>query len=340
MKKTNPIIPTTVVGSHANPSWMWSAIDEINAGNYGITDIKETYDDAVDIAILDQTKAGIDIITDGEMRRSNFIQSFYKKMTGLEIREPLRKTGLTSYDSHVRYICKEKITLPNGLGINEEFLYTKAHTKKQIKVTCPGPLTLTIHIKPEKPYKSRLDLAWEFSKIINSELKELVDNGADFIQIDEPSFAIVPGELNEWIKLFNETVKDVQAKIALHICFGNLTSRPRGNRTYKWMFPELTNANTDQLVLEFANREMKEVEIWQEFANQMELSAGVVDVKSFYVETPKDVASKIDEILKFGPAEKLLLNPDCGFSQLPRWISKLKLEALVEGTKIARGLIN
>ena len=340
MKKTNPIIPTTVVGSHANPSWMWSAIDEINAGNYGITDIKETYDDAVDIAILDQTKAGIDIITDGEMRRSNFIQSFYKKMTGLEIREPLRKTGLTSYDSHVRYICKEKITLPNGLGINEEFLYTKAHTKKQIKVTCPGPLTLTIHIKPEKPYKSRLDLAWEFSKIINSELKELVDNGADFIQIDEPSFAIVPGELNEWIKLFNETVKDVQAKIALHICFGNLTSRPRGNRTYKWMFPELTNANTDQLVLEFANREMKEVEIWQEFANQMELSAGVVDVKSFYVETPKDVASKIDEILKFGPAEKLLLNPDCGFSQLPRWIAKLKLEALVEGTKIARGLIN
>ena len=101
-------MPTTVTGSHANPSWMWTAINEINAGNYGVTDIKETYDDAVDIAILDQTKAGIDIITDGEMRRNNFIQSFYKKMTGLEAREPLRKTGLKSYDSHIRYICKEK----------------------------------------------------------------------------------------------------------------------------------------------------------------------------------------------------------------------------------------
>jgi len=340
MKKTNYIMPTTVTGSHANPSWMWTAINEINAGNYGVTDIKETYDDAVDIAILDQTKAGIDIITDGEMRRNNFIQSFYEKMTGLEIREPQRKTGLKSYDSHIRYICKEKITIPNGLGITEEFLYTKLHTNKQIKVTCPGPLTLTIHIRPEKAYANRLDLAWEFSKIINSELKALVDNGANFIQIDEPSFAIVPGELNEWIKLFNETVKDVKAKIALHICFGNLTSRPRGNRSYKWMFPELTKAHTDQLVLEFANREMKEIEIWQEFANQIELSAGVVDVKSFYIETPEDVANKIEEILKYGPAEKLLLNPDCGFSQLPRWITKLKLEALVEGTKIAKGSAN
>ena len=168
----------------------------------------------------------------------------------------------------------------------------------------------------------------------------MVDNGANFIQIDEPSFAIVPGELNEWIKLFNETVKNVKAKIALHICFGNLASRSRGNRSYKWMFPELTKANTDQLVLEFANREMKEVEIWKEFANQMELSAGVVDVKSFYIETPEDVANKIDEILKYGPAEKLLLNPDCGFSQLPRWITKLKLEALVKGTKIAKGSAN
>ena len=337
MKKIRSIIPTTVVGSHANPSWMWSAINEINSGNYGITDIKETYDDAVDIAILDQTRAGIDIITDGEMRRNNFMQSFYKKMTGLEIREPLRKTGLKSYDSHIRYICKEKITLPNGLGITEEFLYTKKNTHKPIKVTCPGPLTLTIHIRPDQIYKKRLDLAWEFSKIINSELKELVKNGADFIQIDEPSFAIVPGELDEWIKLFNETVKDVHAKIALHICFGNLSSRPRGNRTYKWMFPNLNNANTNQLVLEFANRELKEVEIWQELSPETELSAGVIDVKSFYIETPENVANKIEEILKFGPPEKLLLNPDCGFSQLPRWITKLKLEALVKGSQLIKG---
>lgn len=331
-----PILPTTVIGSHATPSWLWTAIDEIEKGNYGPTDINETYDDAVNAAILDQERAGIDIISDGEMRRFYFVQSFYKRMTGIVQDPPLRKVGPYGYDSPQRYRTVEKVTVPHGLGIVEEFTYAKAHTDKPIKATCPGPLTITMHIRPREGYIDRLELASEFASVINAELKALVAAGADFIQIDEPSFAVIPGEVNEWVKLYNACVEGVDAKLALHICFGNLSSRPRGKRTYRWMFPELLEARTDQLVLEFANREMSESGLWGELGLEMELGAGVIDVKSFYVEKPEDVAERIRLFLNQVPPDKLYISPDCGFFQLPRWITYLKLQAMVAGTDIVR----
>jgi len=330
------LLPTTVIGSHATPSWLWTAIGEMDKGNYGPTDTKETFDDAVNMAILDQERAGIDIISDGEMRRWYFVQSFYKRMTGIVEEPPLRTVGLYGYDSPQRYRATEKLTFPDGLGIVEEYLYAKAHTDKPIKVTCPGPLTLTMHVRPGDAYKSRLDLAWDVAQVINAELKALEEAGAEFIQLDEPSFAIIPGELNEWVSLYNSTVQGINAKLALHVCFGNLASRPRGKRDYGWMFPALLETKTDQLVLEFANREMKEADLWGDTGDDRELGAGVVDVKSFYIEKPEDVAERIHMLLKTVDPEKLYISPDCGFFQLPRWITYLKLQALVAGTKIVR----
>ena len=331
-----PLLPTTVIGSYAMPSWFWTAVGEIDEGNYGQTDIRETFDDAVNIAIVDQERAGVDIITDGEMRRWYFVQSFYKRMTGIESDPPLRKVGLYGYDSPPRYSTVGKVTVPEGLGIVEEFKYANAHTTKPLKATCPGPLTLTMHIRSREGYKDRLELAWEFARLINAELKALAEAGSDFIQLDEPSFAIVPGAITDWVGLYNACVEGVSAKLALHICFGNLTSRPRGKRRYAWMFPELLDVAADQLVFEFANREMCESSLWKDFGIEKELGAGVVDVKSFYVETPEDVAERIRELLKYVPVEKLYISPDCGFFQLPRWLSYLKLEAMVAGTSIVR----
>ena len=330
------MLPTTVIGSHATPGWLWTALAEIDKGNYGQTDIRETYDDAVNIAITDQERAGVDIITDGEMRRYYFVQSFYRRMTGLVEEPPLRKVGLYGYDSPPRYRAIEKVTVPSGLGIVDEFKYARAHTSTPLKATCPGPLTLTMHIRPGEGYSSRLELAWEFAEVINAELKALVEAGADYIQLDEPSFAIIPGELKDWIAIYNAAVDGVEAKLALHICFGNLSSRPRGKRTYRWMFPELLETNAEELVFEYANREMSEIDLWPEFGVDRELGAGVIDVKSFYVETPEDVAERIRALLKHVPPEKLYVNPDCGFFQLPRWITFLKLQAMVAGTKIVR----
>ena len=330
------LLPTTVIGSYAMPGWLWTAVGEIDKGSYGETDVRETFDDAVNIAIMDQERAGVDIITDGEMRRWYFVQSFYKRMEGIVRDPPLRKVGLYGYDSPPRYHTVEKVTVPDGLGIVEEFKYARAHTSKPLKATCPGPLTITIHLRPQEAYGDRLELAWEFTRVINRELKALVEAGADFIQIDEPSFAIMPGTVKDWVDLYNASVEGVDAKLALHVCFGNLTSRARGKRTYRWMFPELLDANAEQIVLEFANREMSESGLWSELGVERELGAGVVDIKSFYVETPEDVAERIRLLLEHVPAERLYLNPDCGFFQLPRWLSYLKLEALVAGTKIVR----
>jgi 5-methyltetrahydropteroyltriglutamate--homocysteine methyltransferase len=199
-------------------------------------------------------------------------------------------------------------------------------------------LTLTIHIqlRDEKIYKSRLDLAWEMVGPINAELKALVATGAELVQIDEPSFAIIPGEATEWVRLVNAALDGVDAKRVLHVCFGNLGSRPRGRRDYSPFFPALLEAQCDQFSFEFANRELKEASIYQDVGIDRELAAGVVDVKSFYVETPDDVAERVRTILKHVPAEKLWLTPDCGFFQLPRWLTFLKLKSLVEGVKIVR----
>ena len=335
---TTPLLPTSVIGSHAYPGWMLAGLEAIEAGKFGETDRRELFDDAVKIAIMDQESAGIDIITDGEMRRWYFVQSFYRRMAGLEKLEPLRKMGVYGYDSVPRYRPVAPLTFPKGLGIVEEFKYLKQHTKSKTKATCPGPVTLSIHIrlKDDPIYPSRTKLYWEFVPVLNAELKALVEAGADFIQIDEPSAAIVTGELPEYTKLLNAAIKGVKAKIGYHVCFGNLASRPRGKRDYGWMLDELLKVNCDQLVLEFANREMKEIGLLKEISAHREVGVGVVDIKSFHVESAEDVAQRIREALKYAPAEKMTLVPDCGLFQLPRWLAVLKLKSLVEGTKVVR----
>jgi 5-methyltetrahydropteroyltriglutamate--homocysteine methyltransferase len=333
------LLPTSVIGSYAIPSWLWTGLEAIKEGGYGPTDQRELLDDAVQIAIRDQERAGVDVITDGEMKRWYFVQGFYGRMSGLEEVGVLRKVGVYGYDSAPRYRAVERIRAERGLGIVDEFKYAKAQATKPLKATVPGPLTLTIHIQlhDDKVYKDRLELAWEFAELINAECKALVEAGADFIQIDEPSYAIIPGSQGGWVDLFNACVKDVAAKIGLHVCFGNLGSRPRGRRDYGWMFPAILDARADQFSFEFANREMKEADVWAKHGDDREFSAGVIDVKSFYVESPQDVAERIREILAAGVKPgKLWVTPDCGFFQLPRWLAFQKLQRLVAGTEIVR----
>ncbi len=334
-----PPIPTHVIGSHGFPAWFWTALDKIKAGEYGQTDVRETFDDATQLALRDQERAGVDIVCDGEMRRFFFVQAFYGKMEGLETIEPLRKTGLYAYDSTPRYRPRQRITVSRGLGVVDEFRYLKTQTEKPVKATCPGPVTLSIHIqlRPGDAYQNdRLALCWDLVPVVNTELKALVTAGADYIQIDEPSAAIVPGQLDEYVKMFNACVEGVRAKIAYHVCFGNLMSRPRGRRSYRWMFPALLNAKCQQFVFEYANREMAEIDHWKEIGVDREIACGVVDVKSFYVETAEDVAERLTRCAKSVPVERLSAVPDCGFFPVPRWLAFEKLKRLVAGTQLAR----
>jgi 5-methyltetrahydropteroyltriglutamate--homocysteine methyltransferase len=336
------ILPTSVIGSYALPSWVWTAVEAIRAGKYGPTDIRETFDDAVNLAIRDQERAGVDVITDGEMRRWYFVQGFYESFTGLESIPPLRTQGVYGYDSPPRYRLVERVAAPGGLGIVDEFKYLRHQTDRGIKMTCPGPLTLTIHMqtRPGDVYHGdRVELANDVAEIVNRELHALADAGATCIQLDEPSYSIIPGETAKWVSLYNTAVRGVRergVRLGLHVCFGNLGSRPRGKRRYGWMFPTLLEADCDELVLEFANREMVEIELLGEIAQVKDVAAGVVDVKSFYVETPEDVAERIRLALQHVAPEKLTILPDCGFFQLPRWLAFQKLQRMVAGTQIVR----
>jgi 5-methyltetrahydropteroyltriglutamate--homocysteine methyltransferase len=159
-----------------------------------------------------------------------------------------------------------------------------------------------------------------------------------FIQLDEPSYAVHTraNSADEFVKLFNQTVSGVDAKIGLHLCFGNFVGRPVAKRSYRPLFPFILDLKVDQFALEFANREMAEIELWKEFPSDKELAAGVVDVKNYYVETPADVAERVRKVLEVAPPEKITLTPDCGFSQTARWAARAKLKSLVEGTKIVR----
>jgi len=335
-----PLLPTHVVGSHGFPGWFWTALDKIKAGEYGATDTREAFEDATQLAIRDQERAGVDIICDGEMRRFFFVQTFYGRMEGLEPLDPLRKTGLYAYDSVPRYRATRRIAVPAGLGTVDEFRYLRTQTDRPTKATCPGPVTLSIHVQTRRGdgiYDGdRLALCWDLVPAVNAELRALAAAGADWIQIDEPSAAIVPGQINEYVRMFNACVEGVRAKIGYHVCFGNLLSRPRGKRSYRWMFPALQGCRCDQFVFEYANREMAEIEMWKEVGVDREVACGVVDVKSFYMETAEDVAERIRACLDAVPAERLSLVPDCGFFAVPRWVAFEKLTRLVAGARLVR----
>ena len=339
MPAIDKLLPTSVIGSYATPGWLWTALDQIKEGRYGPTDEREAFDDAVNAAVRDQETAGVDIITDGEMRRFFFVQNFYGRMEGLESQPPLRQTGLYGYDSVPRYTPRERIAVPEGLGIVDEFNYLKRNSGRALKATCPGPLTLTIHIRTRDGgvYKDRLELAAQFAEVINAELKALVAAGATYIQLDEPSASIVEGSLRDWVDLMNIALDGVGARKALHVCFGNLLSRPRGERRYRWMVPLLSEVRVDEFALEFANREMIELDVAREFSGERDFSAGLVDVKSFWVEPPETVADRVRQVLEHVPAERLTVTPDCGFFPVPRWLAFQKLRNLVAGVDIVRG---
>jgi 5-methyltetrahydropteroyltriglutamate--homocysteine methyltransferase len=240
-----------------------------------------------------------------------------------------------------RYRATKRVTLPKGLGTVDEFRYLKTQTDRPVKATVPGPVTLSIHIQTrpgDGVYNNdRLALCWDMVPAVNAELKALVAAGADWIQVDEPSAAIVPGQLDEYVKMFNACVEGVTAKIGYHVCFGNLLSRPRGKRSYRWLFPKLLDTRCQQFVFEYANREMAEIEMWKDVGVDREVACGVIDVKSFYMETPDDVAERLRRCLAFIPAERLSAIPDCGFFPVPRWVAAEKLKRLVAGAAIVRG---
>ncbi len=330
-------LPTSVVGSHGLPGWVWLAREAMEQGRLGALDLRELIEDATQAALLDQERAGVDVVTTGEMGRVRFIIGFYDHIRGIKTLPPPRRLGQPLWDTNTPFEVVEKLSAPQGLGIVDEFKVARALTAKPIKATVPGPYTLLVPLKLGGGYRSKDSLLADLVGIVNAECRALVAAGAQFIQIDEPHHGMYAGSVHDVTRGINLAVEGVHAKIAVHVCFGNLYGRPfSAVRDYRNLFPTLAELKASQIVLEFANRGMEDPARWKDFPKDKELGAGVIDVKAFKAETAADVAERIRAFLPYIPAERLWLNPDCGFWETPRWVVKRKLAALCEGAAIVR----
>ena len=332
-----PKLPTSVVGSHGLPGWVWLAREAMDQDRLGQSDLRELMEDATLVALADQERAGVDVVSTGEMMRVRFIIGFYDHITGIKTLPAPRKLGQPLWDTNTPFEVTGKITAPHGLGIVEEFKLARSLTDRPIKATVPGPYTLLVPLKLGGGYRDRDTLLADLVAIVNAECKALVAVGADFIQIDEPHHGMYAGAMPDVARGINRAMDGVAAKLAVHVCFGNLYGRPfSAVRDYRNVFQTVNDIHASQIVLEFANRGMEDLAQLEAWPRDKELGAGVIDVKAFRSETGADVAERIRNILRYVPADRLWLNPDCGFWETPRWVCQRKLRALVDGARSVR----
>ena len=337
---TQPI-RTTVVGSYPFPGWLEFAVRHMDS--FGAADIEEMIEDAVIAAIHDQVTAGLDVITDGEQTRLDFNLSFYGFIQGIAPNHSeTRKFGPPAHDQRGKHSIIDTLIAPKGLGAVKEYqrLVRLAPSGFILKTSIPGPYTLSGRLLPNHQYTDRFAITEALLPIVRKEIEDLIAAGCKEITIDEPSMSCYAykEDTKRFADIFNRTVAPAVGKCRLstHLCFGNFKGRPVGYRSLKPMLPDFLDLAVDEIHIEMANREFAEIELLAPFAEKMDVAVGIIDVKNYYIETEKDVVERIEKCLKYVPAEKLSVAPDCGLSQTARWASRLKLINMVKGAKIVR----
>jgi 5-methyltetrahydropteroyltriglutamate--homocysteine methyltransferase len=335
---TLPLLPVTVIGSWAFPGWYAKFCDDAvrSPDLFGRADRDEAVRDAVCLAVDDQLRAGADLISDGEMQRVDFNLGFYDHLRGIRPLPQERRWGPPAHDQRSKYLCVAPLEAPSGLGLVEEYQRLRTITNAPVKVPVPGPYTLAGCLQGGDVYRDRAALTEALLPIVNREMKDLVRAGVEFVQLDEPSFACHPDKPEEFLDLIARTVAGVAAKVSMHLCFGNYRGRAVGHRSYRPLFPHLARAAVQQLALEFASREMAEIELAREIKPPMELAVGLVDVKNTWIEPPELVAERLRLVLRHIEPERVHVTPDCGFSQTARFIACRKLASMVEGVRLVR----
>ncbi len=212
-----------------------------------------------------------------------------------------------------------------------EYRRLREYTDQPVKVPVPGPFTLAGCIDGGSIYADRAAVTKPLIPIVNAELKALAAAGVDFIQLDEPSFACHPKDPESFLDVIARTVEGVSAYISMHMCFGNYRARAVGHRSYRPLFPHLGRAQVNQLALEFASREMAEIELLAQLPETMDVAVGLIDVKNTWVEPAELVAERLRTVLKYVDASRVSVTPDCGFSQTARHVAVAKAQAMVEG---------
>jgi 5-methyltetrahydropteroyltriglutamate--homocysteine methyltransferase len=327
------ILPTTVVGSYSVPEWLERLKTEYYQRRISAQHLAEIHEVAIKAAVKDQEQAGIDIVSDGELRRDNDIDYFLARIPGVNIAQLAKSDYYDYYEAQVSAPLPEDDK--SSLGLAADFEFTRQQTERPVKFSFTGPFSLSRRITGSA-YADPAELVRALARRLNLEARSLADAGADFLQIDEPFLAGYPDQAELAVEAVNIVTDGVPVSWALHVCYGNRHARPSWEGHYNFLFPAVLAARVDQLVLEFARKGLEDLKLLEQYAWPASLGLGVIDVKSPAVETPDLVAARIRRALEYVPPGRLMVNPDCGLRHLAPDIARRKLHAMVAGTAIVR----
>ncbi|MDX6563388.1 MAG: 5-methyltetrahydropteroyltriglutamate--homocysteine methyltransferase [Gaiellales bacterium] len=365
-KIVDTILPTTMVGSYPRPHWFTQQLlgRDVRVA-FKEVQHEEAYHDATHAVIADQEEAGLDIVTDGQMSYDDYvgvIGSFcwymYERIPGFDpAREvhPVEAMAETR-DKTVELLADWGGVINSGevkrgpIRLADLYKIAAKHTDKPIKVSVgAGPVNLAWHVHFQH-YKDPKELSYALAPIFNAEMKDLVEAGANYLQIEDLGawLPLFTGDDSDWdwiSDVIGQCCDGVDAKIGWHFCFGNAW----GNDILSANFPEgyqtalprlFETPGIDQFVLDYANRDMAGIEFLKNLPADKEVQVGVLDIRTMMVETPETVAARARKVLEHVDADRVTLSTDCGMKPLPRTIAKMKLKALVEGAKIVRAEIS
>ena len=336
------LFPTTLVGSYPQPEWL---IDRQRlAGRFPprvrVRELwrvppqllQEAQNDATLVAIKAQEDAGLDIISDGEIRRESYSNLFANALEGVDLDNPGTALDRSGHPNPVPRVVGT-IRRKHSVGVRDlQFLLN--HTDRRVKVTVPGPFTMAQQAQIDSYGGERHLAAMDYAVAVNEEIKDLFRAGADVVQIDEPYMQARPEEARAFgLDVLNRALEGVSGNTAVHICFGYaaiIHSRPSG---YSFL-SELANCSCRQISIETAQSNL-DCSVLKNLAGK-KIILGVIDLSSPEVETPETVAARIQRALPFIAAEDIIVAPDCGMKYLPREVAFGKLQAMVAGARIAR----
>jgi 5-methyltetrahydropteroyltriglutamate--homocysteine methyltransferase len=341
---SNDLLPTSLVGSWPQPDWL---IDRENLRGrfpprvrakelWRIDEkwLEEAQDDATILAIRDQERAGLDIVTDGEIRRESYSNRFATALEGVNIDEPGTALDRSGHPNPVPRIDGKVRRRHPVLTRDLEFL--KANTDRRVKITVPGPFTMSQQAQNDF-YEDPRDLALDYAAAVNAEIRELFSAGANIVQIDEPYMQARPEPAREYgLDALNAALDGVTGETAVHICFGYaaiIHERPEG---YSFL-PEFHDCSCSQVSIETAQSGL-DCKVLETLPEKM-IILGVIDLEDMAVETPEIVADRIRRAIPYKDPTKIIVAPDCGMKYLPRDVASAKLQAMVAGAAIVRSEI-
>ena len=336
-----PLFPTTLVGSYPQPDWL---IDREKLGKrfpprlraqelWRIPEplLAQAQDDATLLAIRAQEAAGLDIITDGEIRRESYSNRFATALEGVDIDNPGQGLDRSGHPITLPRIAG-KIRRRHPVEV-EDVIFLKKHTNRKIKMTVPGPFTMSEQAQNDY-YKTGEEAAMDYAVAVNEEVRDLFAAGADVVQIDEPWMQARPEKARQYgLKALNRALEGITGTTAVHICFGYaavIHQKPSG---YSFL-PEFAGCRCQQVSIEAAQPNL-ECSVLKTLKNK-KIMIGCIDLDDMAIETPEIVVERIKRALPYVNKEDVILAPDCGMKYLPREVAYGKMKAMVEAAKLLR----